>query len=370
MATPVKDLPRMMMLILALSGLLLGSLWVVRPFLGPGIWAVTIVVATWPLFRRLQARLGGRRGPAVAVMGLILLMIIVIPVWLAVDTIIEQSERIIALARSLPTLQVPPAPAWLESLPLGPRIARSWNELAQAEPGALAARIEPYVGSAVRWFGAQAGSFGALLVHLLVMLIISIILFAKGDVAARGVLAFFRKLAGEWGASSIVLAGQAIRAVALGVLVTALIQTAFSGIGMWIAGIPHAGLLTAVVFLMCIAQVGPVLVMVPGVIWLYWSGSPGRGTFFLFWTLVVLTMDNVLRPWLITRGANLPILLIFAGVIGGLLGFGVIGLFIGPVILAVSYTLVEAWVTEGETTVAAPPSPTSAPAVGVPPPAA
>jgi predicted PurR-regulated permease PerM len=369
MATPVKDLPRTLMLVLAIGGLLLGSLWVVRPFLGPGIWAVTIVVATWPLFRRLQARLGGRRGPAVTVMALILLMIIVIPVWLAVDTIIEQSERIIALARSLPTLQVPPPPAWLQSIPLGPRIASSWNDLAQAEPGALAARVEPYVGTTVRWFGAQAGSFGALLVHLLVMLIISTILFAKGDVAARGLLAFFRKLAGERGAASIILAGQAIRAVALGVIVTALIQTAVSGIGMLIAGIPRAGLLTAVVFLLCIAQVGPFLVMVPGVVWLYWSGSPGRGTFFLVWTLVVLTMDNVLRPWLITRGANLPILLIFAGVIGGLLGFGVIGLFIGPVILAVSYTLVEAWVSDGEASVATPTAP--APAVGVPtPPAA
>ena len=344
MATPapVNNLPRTLMAILALTGLLLGSLWVVRPFLGPGIWSVTIVVATWPLLGRLQARLGGRRGPAVAIMAVVLLTIIVIPIWLAVDTIIEQSDRLIGLARSLPTLKVPPPPAWLESIPLGPRIARSWTEIAQAEPGALAARVQPYVGTAVRWFGAQAGSFGALLVHLLVMLIISIILYAQGDVAARGVLAFFHRLAGDNGSAAVVLAGQAIRAVALGVIVTALIQTAVSGLGMAIAGIPHAAVLTAIVFLLCIAQLGPFLVMVPGVIWLYWSGSPGRGTFFLVWTLVVLTMDNVLRPWLITRGANLPILLIFAGVIGGLLGFGVIGLFIGPVILAVSFTLLEA----------------------------
>ncbi len=370
MATPINTLPRTLMLILAISGLLLGSLWVVQPFLGPGIWSVTIVVATWPLFRRLQARLGGRRSLAVTVMAVILLLIFVVPVYLAVDTVVEQSDRLIALARSLPTLQVPPPPAWIQSLPLGPRIGRAWTELSQADPGALSARIEPYVGSVVRWFGAQAGSFGTLLVHFLVMLIISIVLFAKGDTAARGVLLFFRRLAGAKGEASVVLAGQAIRAVALGVIVTALIQSALAGIGMAIAGIPRAGLLTAVVFLLCIAQLGPFLVMVPGVIWLYWSGSPGRGTFFLVWTLVVLTLDNVLRPWLITRGANLPILLIFAGVIGGLLGFGVIGLFIGPVILAVSYTLLEAWVTEGESVAAAPPSPAPAPAVSAHPPVA
>jgi predicted PurR-regulated permease PerM len=370
MPIPVNNLPRNVMGVLAIAGLLFGSLWVVRPFIGPGIWAVTIVVATWPLFQRLQTRLAGRRGPAVAVMGLILLMIIVIPVWLAVDTVIEQSDRLIDFARGLPTLRVPPPPAWLNSIPLGPRLARSWNDLALAPAGALAARIEPYIGTAVRWFGHQAGTFGALLVHLLVMLIISIVLFAKGDVAARGVLAFFHWLAGERGHGAVVLAGQAIRAVALGVIVTALIQTTVAGLGMWVAGIPRAGLLTALVFLLCIAQLGPALVMIPEVVWLYWSGSPGRGTFFLVWTVVVLLMDNVLRPWLITRGANLPILLIFAGVIGGLLGFGVIGLFIGPVILAVSYTLLKALVLEGNMPAVAPPSPATPPPVTVSPPAA
>jgi predicted PurR-regulated permease PerM len=367
MPAPARDLTRTLISILFLAGLFLGSLWVVRPFLGPGIWAVTIVVATWPLLRKLQARLGGRRGPAVAVMTLVLLMIVVIPLWLAVDTVIEQSDRLIQLVRSLPTLKVPPPPGWVESIPLGSKLARTWTDLSQAEPGALAARIEPYAGNVVRWFGAQAGSFGTLLVHFLVMVIISAILYSKGDVAARGVILFFRRLAGQRGESSVVLAGQAIRAVALGVIVTALIQSAVSGIGLAIAGIPRAGLLTAVVFLLCIAQLGPFLVMVPGVVWLYWSGSPGRGTFFLLWTLVVLTMDNVLRPWLITRGANLPLLLIFAGVIGGLLGFGVIGLFVGPVILAVSYTLLEAWVLEGEPAPAETSKP--APAVSASPPA-
>jgi len=365
MAAPINNLPRTLMLVLAVGGLLVGSLWVIRPFLGPGIWAVTIVVATWPILRRIQARLGGRRGPAVAVMGLILLAVVVIPVWLAVDTVLEQSDRLIALAHSAPTLHFPPPPAWVESLPGGNRLARSWAELAQTDPAALSTRLQPYVGSVVRWFGAQAGSLGTLLVHFLVMLIIALVLYSKGEVAARGVVLYFRRLAGQRGEASVLLAGQAIRAVALGVIVTALVQSAASGLGMAIAGIPHAGLLTAVVFLLCIAQVGPFLVMVPGVVWLYWSGSPGRGTFFLLWTLVVLTMDNVLRPWLIKRGADLPLLLIFAGVIGGLLGFGIIGLFIGPVILAVSYTMLQAWVLEGELAPVAP-----SPTPGPPPPLA
>lgn len=349
--TPLTNLPRILMSILAIGGLLLGTVWVVKPFLGPGIWAVTIVAATWPLLLKLQAVFGGRRWLAVMAMSLILLAIVLAPLFLAVDTVLEQSDRLVSLVRALPELRIPSPPAWVAAFPIvGGRIAQAWSELAEAAPEVLAARLEPYATKMVVWLGAQAGSFGVLLVYFLLMLIIAVILYAKGEVAARGVMLFFRRLAGPRGEESVVLAGQAVRAVALGVIVTALIQSAAAGVGMLIVGIPQAGLLTALVFILCIAQLGPFLVMVPGVAWLYWSGSPGRGTFFLVWTLVVLAMDNVLRPWLIQRGADLPLLLIFAGVIGGLLAFGVIGLFIGPVILAVSYTLLKAWVVEGEPT--------------------
>ncbi len=143
------------------------------------------------------------------------------------------------------------------------------------------------------------------------------------------------------------LAGQAIRGVALGVGVTALVQAGLGGIGLAIAGVPFAGLLTAVMLLLCIAQLGPMLVLIPAVVWLYWSGDTGWGTFLLVWSLVVGTMDNFLRPVLIKRGADLPLLLIFAGVIGGLLAFGLVGIFVGPVVLAVAYTLLGAWMDSG-----------------------
>jgi predicted PurR-regulated permease PerM len=144
----------------------------------------------------------------------------------------------------------------------------------------------------------------------------------------------------------VVLAGQAIRAVALGVVVTALVQTVLAGLGLAVAGIPFAGLLTAVILLLCIAQVGPILVLAPAVIWLFWTGATGWGIALLVWTVIVGMLDNVLRPMLIRRGADLPLLLIFAGVIGGLLSFGIIGLFVGPVVLAVTYTLLKDWMAE------------------------
>lgn len=346
MAAPTNNLPRIVMSILAILVLLVGTFWVVQPFLLPGVWAVTIVVATWPLLTGLERRFGGRRAPAVVVMTLSLLVMVIVPAYLAVSTLINQSDRLGALLEGVRLARIPPPPDWLQSLPFGPKIASRWADIANTDPGTLAHKLEPYVLSVMRWLAAKMGSVGGLVVHFLVTVIIATILYVQGETAARGVRLFFRRLAGERADAVVVLAGQSIRAVALGVVVTAVLQTTVSGIGMAIAGIPHAGLLTAVVFLLCIAQVGPFLVMVPGVIWLYASGSAGWGTFFLLWTLVTISMDNLIRPWLITRGANLPMLLIFAGVIGGLLGFGVIGLFIGPVVLAVGYTLVKAWVNE------------------------
>ena len=157
---------------------------------------------------------------------------------------------------------------------------------------------------------------------------------------------FWTSIGGERGEISIRLAGQAVRGVALGVVVTALAQSVLGGVGLAIAQVPFAAVLTAVMFMLAIAQVGPLLVLVPAVVWLYWSNSTGWGTFLLIWTLVVGTMDNFLRPILIKKGADLPLLLIFAGVVGGLIAFGLIGIFVGPVVLAVGHTLLAAWVDE------------------------
>ena len=176
-----------------------------------------------------------------------------------------------------------------------------------------------------------------------------VILYSQGEVAAAGALAFGRRIGAERGEKTIRLAGQAVRSVALGVVGTALVQSLLAGAGLWVTGVPHAGLLTALAFVMCIAQIGPVLVLAPAILWLYWTGSSGLAIVLLIVAVPTLTLDNVLRPMLIRRGVQLPMLLIIAGVIGGLLSFGVLGLFVGPVILASTYTLAKEWVAEGLT---------------------
>jgi predicted PurR-regulated permease PerM len=146
----------------------------------------------------------------------------------------------------------------------------------------------------------------------------------------------------------VYLAAQAIRGVALGVIVTAALQTTLVAIGLAVAAVPFAALLVALTFVLCIAQVGPLLVLLPVAIWLYSTSGAAWGVGFLVWSLACGLMDNFVRPALIRRGADLPLLLIFSGVIGGLIAMGVIGLFIGPVVLAVAYTVLADWISEGD----------------------
>jgi predicted PurR-regulated permease PerM len=338
-------LTRTVLQVLFLGMLLGGTFWILKPFLLASIWATAIVVATWPLMLRAQAWSGGRRGLAVAVMTLGLLLVLVVPVSLAIATIVQNADRITGWSKTLAAVGVPPPPEWVARLPLaGAKIAAQWREIAAAPREELAARLAPYASTIVGWFVAQVGSLGMMLLQFLLTVVIAGILYSRGEAAAHGVLRFARRLVGSHGEQVVRLAGQAIRAVALGVVVTAMVQSALGGIGLAVAGVPFPVILTAVMFLLAVAQVGAVPVLLLATVWLYWKGDPVWGTVLLVWTIVVGSLDNVLRPFLIKKGADLPLLLIFAGVIGGLIAFGIIGLFIGPVLLAVAYTLLAAWV--------------------------
>jgi predicted PurR-regulated permease PerM len=191
----------------------------------------------------------------------------------------------------------------------------------------------------------QAGNFTTLVLQCLLSIAIAAVLYAKGETAAGGVRKFARRLASQTGDEVAVLSAMAIRAVALGIVVTALVQSSLAGLGLFLAGVPAAPLLTAVSLMLCIAQIGPVLVMLPAAIWLFYNNHNLAGCLFTIWAILVCGLDNILRPVMIRKGADLPMLLIITGVIGGLIGFGIIGLFIGPVILAVTYTLLRAWVS-------------------------
>jgi predicted PurR-regulated permease PerM len=355
------DLARLILAIIAILGLLLLSMWILSPFFTAIIWALMIVVACWPIMLRLQALLHGRRALAVTAMTLAMLLVFIVPLVLAVSTIVENVDTIVRVARDVATFEVPPAPPWLAQLPLaGEQLAAAWNALREAGLASLVQSVAPYAGKGAQLIAAHAGNLGLLLVHFLLTVIIAALMFAQGEEGAHRLLVLAQRVGGDRGEEAVRLAAAAIRGVAMGVVVTALLQTIAAGLGLAIAGVPFAGLLTAVVLILCIAQIGVGPVLIPAVIWLYWSGDTGWGTFLAVWSVVVLTMDNFIRPILIRKGADLPLLLIFAGVIGGLLSMGLVGLFVGPVVLAVTWRLFEAWAGLREAPLALAPAGTTA----------
>ena len=330
-------------------GLLLGaSLWILRPFLGPTIWAVMVVVATWPLMLRVQRHLWGNRALAVAVMTLALLLLFVVPLSLAIVTIVGNADRLVEWAKLASTYTLPEAPPrWLLDLPLvGGMLERAWEQAAALGLRDLLPKLSPYAGNLTRWFVSEVGSIGLLLFQFLLTVLISGVLYSHGEAAADQMRRFAQRLGGEHGAGAVALAGGAIRGVALGVGVTALVQALLGGLGLALAGVPFAGLLTALMFMLCIAQLGPIPVLLGAAGWALYADNLGWAIALAVWGMVVGTLDNFLRPVLIRMGADLPLLLIFAGVIGGLFAFGLVGIFVGPVVLAVAYTLLEAWMAD------------------------
>lgn len=342
-----RDLTRTVLAVLIIGGLIAASLWILRPFLAATIWATMIVVTTWPILRMLQSRLWGKRSLAATVMTLALLLVFVIPLSAAIGTIVANASEIVGWVSQLSDLKLPPPPEFVDKLPIiGERAGSVWREYAAKGSEELSVIARPYAIRVTGWFVAEVGNFGLVSLQFLLTVIISAILYMTGDDTARWVRRFGRRLAGERGDQVVRLAGQAIRGVALGVVVTAFVQSVLGGIGLAIAGVPFVAVLTALMFMLALAQIGPAPVLLGALVWLWWQGDTGWFVAMLVWSIAVASLDNILRPILIRKGADLPLLLIFAGVIGGLVAFGLLGLFVGPVLLAVAYTLLDAWVSE------------------------
>jgi predicted PurR-regulated permease PerM len=322
-----------------------GTIWVLSPFLTAMLWAVIVCVAMWPLLRHLEHRLGGRRRLAVAIITVALMLVVFAPVTAAVITIVDAAWRITAGLESSDLMQVPPPPAWLATIPvLGERLSVEWVRFAALDAQEQLAMVRPYAQTALQWFAVQAGGLGLLLLQFVLTAVISALALANGEGIRDWILRFAERLAGQQGHDAAILAARTIRGVVLGVVGTALVQTAIGGAGLFISGVPAAPLLTAVTLFLCLAQLGPLLVLIPAVAWLFWSGQTVAGTVLAVIAVASGTLDNIVRPLLIKRGADLPLVLIFAGVLGGLVAFGVVGLFVGPVVLAVAYTLLNRWI--------------------------
>ena len=343
---PHVDVTHVTLSVLFLAFLVVLTVWVLSPFLTALLWATIVSVAIWPILLRLEAMLGGRRYIAVAIMTAMILLVGLVPVTLALLTIVHSAQDIATEIQGSQAIPIPAPPPWLNDVPFGgERMAAAWSRFATLDPQQRAATLGPYAYTALQWFAARAGGVGTMLLQFLLTTIVSAIVLAKGEIVRDGLLRFATRLGGQQGYDAAILAGRTIRGVVLGVVVTAVIQATIGGVGLLSTGVPAAALLTAIMLFLCLAQLGPLLVLVPAVIWLFWSDRTVAGTILLIIAVFDGAMDNVVRPVLIKRGADLPLLLIFAGVIGGLLAFGIIGIFIGPVVLSVAYTLLTTWMS-------------------------
>ena len=345
------DLARTVIAVLLIALLIAAPFWILKPFLGATAWATMLTVATWPLMVGLQKGLWGKRWLSITVMTLGLLALVAVPLTVMVIGLLENSDRIKAFLSTAPHYHIPAAPAWLGKLPLvGGKATAMWTSAAAAGVPALAAKVAPHVRGLAGWLAGKFGGLGSFLLEFLLTVAIQAVMFARGEQAAAGVKAFACRVADKYGEQTVDLVGGTIRTVAMGVVVTALAQAAFAGVGLAIARVPVAALLSLVMFALCVSQIGPIPILAPVVIWAFSSKGVGWGIFLILWSVATGVINNVLRPVLLKKGVDLPVLVTLTGVIGGLASFGTLGVFVGPVLLAVTYTLLKAWVREDPTT--------------------
>jgi predicted PurR-regulated permease PerM len=251
-------------------------------------------------------------------------------------------------------------PQWLEKTPVvGERAADYWRSLA-ADTAKLRAEAQPLIDKGSTWLLKAGLSLSRGLLELALSIFVAFFLFRDGVSLAERLTIAVEGIAGEAGGHLLTVAGKTIRGVVYGILGTALAQAVMGGIGFLIAGIPGAALLALLTFFASIVPVlGTALVWLPASLWLFHQGSSGWGIFMLIWGLGVANLDNIVKPWLISQGSNMPFILIFFGVVGGALAFGFIGVFLGPTLLAVGFKVVEEWIAGRRRAISSAPEPAS-----------
>ncbi len=332
-------------LVLALILVLLGGCFVVlRPFIAAILWAVILTFSTWPLHWRLERALGGRTTLSAAIMTLVVMTLFVGPLVLLGLKLSENVLRLFELINTGVEQGLGPLPDWMARIPIaGETMREVWTALATGQAD-LRTVLQPYLGR-IRDFVLASG--GALLSGtslIAISVFIAFFLYRDGRAAVERLRSVMGQIAGARARQSLDVAATTIIGVVHGVLGTALVQAIAAAFGYWVAGVPGAFLLGFATFFLTLIPMGPAVIWVPVTIWLAGRGDTGMALFIAVWVgLVVGSLDNVLRPILIGRGSDLPFIVIFLGIVGGLVAFGLIGVFLGPTLLAVAYSLTREW---------------------------
>lgn len=333
---------------LLLAGLGIGCAFVLQRFASAILWAAILVFTTWPVFRWLRLKLRLARGWAAGLMVLLTAVLLVLPLALAVPSGADDVAHIRREVEELLDKGMPTSPSWLYNLPLvGPTLSDYWNGFA-ADFSGVGELLRPYLGVILEnSLSVLLGVAGGVLQFLLA-LFFAYFFWASGDVLSVQLRAILTRIAGSAADRLITVTGLVVRGTVYGILGTALVQGILTGFGLYLTGVPRPVLLGAFAGLISVLPVGAPVVWIPASLWLLSEGRTGWAIFLaVYGTVLISGSDNVIRPYFIARGARLPFLLTIVGVLGGALAFGLLGIFVGPVLLGVGYILVAEYARGG-----------------------
>jgi predicted PurR-regulated permease PerM len=330
--------------ILVITALVAVCFVVTKPFLSAATWAVILAVSAWPGFVRLGPVLRDRRRLTAALFAVAGIIVLILPLVLAGMSVARRAPAVMQLIDNVGQNGLPGPPDALARVPfVGSRLHDFWAGVSEQGSEVLAQYRED-ITAAARWLLRRAGSFGLTVLQFALAIVIAALLLARADRAIGLLRAFAFRVGGPEALDLVPLAEHTIRAVALGVVGTSLLEGVLSAVGFAIAGERGTILLGCATFVICLLQAGPGFVFLPAAAWMWWRGETGWAVFILAWHLaLVLPVEIFGRPFFISRGTGLPLLLIFIGVVGGLIAFGFIGVFVGPTVLAVSYAMLLRW---------------------------
>lgn len=335
---------RLLVQILMLA-LLAACLWVLAPFWSALFWAAVLAFASWPLMRGLTHLLQGRTSAAAGVLTLGWMLLVAVPlIWLGFN-LADHVRGAVVLVKDLQVEGLPEPPSWLGEVPLfGAPLVGLWNRL-DVQGAALFATLKPYMGEVGNWLLARSAQIGGGVLELALSLVLVFFFYRDGPQLAEYARSMLERLLNGRADHYLELVAGTVQRVVNGVIGTAAAQAVLALIGFLIAGVPGALVLGILTFALSLIPMGPPLAWVPASAWLIWQGSYGMGVFLAVWGLVVISgVDNVLKPYLISRGGNLPLVVVLLGVFGGILAFGFMGLFLGPTLLALAYSLIGDWI--------------------------
>lgn len=327
----------------SLIGLLVGCLLVLLPFVSAVLWAMVLCFTTWPVYEKLLATLRNKRALAALVMTLAIFVALVAPFAIMGASLTDDVKRATEAARESLAEGPPAPPAWLERIPLVGQWADDFWRGLMGGSAQRRAQLRQYLEPMREILLVVGVAVGRGVLELLLSLFIAFFLYRDGVAAAEKLRATVQRLGGEQGRTLLEIAGKTVRGVVYGILGTALAQSIVAGIGFAIAPVPQAAFWALMTFFLSILPVGPPLIWIPMAAWLFYKGWIGWGIFMIVWGILISSVDNVIKPLIISRGANLPFVLILMGVLGGAIAFGFIGVFLGPTLLAVGFRLLTWW---------------------------